>query len=256
MDLGAMLKGRRVLITGASSGLGSHFARLAARCGAKVVIGARRKARLDALAAELQLLGSPQVNALELDVASAASVAQAFEAITASGDALDVVVNNAGISNDGLAIEQPIEQFDEVMAINLRGVWLVATEAARRWKAAGRGGSIVNIASIQGERVAPGIAAYSTSKAGVVHMTKSLALEWARHGIRVNAIEPGYIRTEMTDEMWDTDYGKALIKRIPMRRLGKPEELDGALLLLATEAGSWMTGAAIAVDGGHLVSAL
>jgi NAD(P)-dependent dehydrogenase (short-subunit alcohol dehydrogenase family) len=256
MDLGAMLKGRRVLITGASSGLGSHFARLAARCGAKVVIGARRKARLDALAAELQSLGSPQVNALELDVASAASVAQAFEAITASGDALDVVVNNAGISNDGLAIEQPIEQFDEVMAINLRGVWLVATEAARRWKAAGRGGSIVNIASIQGERVAPGIAAYSTSKAGVVHMTKSLALEWARHGIRVNAIEPGYIRTEMTDEMWDTDYGKALIKRIPMRRLGKPEELDGALLLLATEAGSWMTGAAIAVDGGHLVSAL
>jgi NAD(P)-dependent dehydrogenase (short-subunit alcohol dehydrogenase family) len=256
MDLGAMLKGRRVLITGASSGLGSHFARLAARCGAKVVIGARRKARLDALAAELQSLGSPQVNALELDVASAASVAQAFEAIAASGDALDVVVNNAGISGDGLAMEQPIEQFDEVMAINLRGVWLVATEAARRWKAAGRGGSIVNIASIQGERVAPGIAAYSTSKAGVVHMTRSLGLEWARYGIRVNAIEPGYIRTEMTDEMWETDYGKAMIKRIPMRRLGKPEELDGALLLLATEAGSWMTGAAIAVDGGHLVSAL
>jgi NAD(P)-dependent dehydrogenase (short-subunit alcohol dehydrogenase family) len=256
MDMGAMLKGRRVLITGASSGLGSHFARLAARCGAKVVIGARRKARLDALAVELRALGSPQVTVLELDVASEASVAMAFGEIAASGAALDVVVNNAGISAGAKAIEQPIAQFDEVMAVNLRGVWLVATEAARRWVAAGRGGSIVNIASIQGERVAPGISAYSTSKAGVVHMTRSLALEWARHGIRVNVIEPGYIHTDLTDEMWQTEYGTALIKRIPMRRLGRPEELDGALLLLATEAGSWMTGAAIAVDGGHLCSTL
>jgi NAD(P)-dependent dehydrogenase (short-subunit alcohol dehydrogenase family) len=153
-------------------------------------------------------------------------------------------------------MEQPIAQFDEVMAVNLRGVWLVAAEAARRWKAAGRGGSIVNIASIQGERVAPGISAYSTSKAGVIHMTKSLALEWARHGIRVNAIAPGYIHTDLTDPMWQTEYGAELVKRIPMRRLGKPEELDGALLLLATAAGSWMTGATIAVDGGHLCSAL
>lgn len=256
MDLGALLKEKRVLITGASSGLGSHFARLAARCGAKVVIGARRKARLDALGEELAALGSPLVTVLELDVASQASVADAFAAISASGEPLDVVVNNAGIATEGLAIDQPIAQFDELMAINLRGVWLVATEAARRWKEAGRGGAIINIASIQGERVAPGIAAYSTSKAGVVHMTRSLALEWARLGIRVNAIEPGYIRTEMTDEMWETDYGKAMIKRIPMRRLGRPEELDGALLLLATEASSWMTGCAITVDGGHLCSAL
>lgn len=256
MDLGALLKGRRVLITGASSGLGSHFARLAARCGAKVVIGARRKSRLDALGDELRTLGSPLVTVVELDVASPASVTEAFDAIAASGEALDVVVNNAGIATEGLAIDQPLAQFDEVMAINLRGVWLVATEAARRWRQAGRGGSIINIASIQGERVAPGIAAYSTSKAGVVHLTRSLALEWTRFGIRVNAIEPGYIRTEMTDEMWDTEYGKALIKRIPMRRLGKPEDLDGALLLLATEASAWMTGAAIAVDGGHLCSPL
>jgi NAD(P)-dependent dehydrogenase (short-subunit alcohol dehydrogenase family) len=256
MDLGVMLKNRRVLVTGASSGLGSHFARLAARCGAKVVIGARRKDRLDALALELQSLGSPHVTALQLDVASETSVTQAFDEIAASGDALDVVVNNAGISAGAKALTQPIAQFDEIMAINLRGVWLVACEAARRWTAAGRGGSIVNIASIQGERVAPGISAYSTSKAGVVHMTKSLAMEWARHGIRVNTIEPGYIHTDLTDQMWDTPYGAELIKRIPMRRLGRPEELDGALLLLATEAGSWMTGAAIAVDGGHLCSPL
>ena len=256
MDMGLMLQGKRVLITGASSGLGSHFARLAARCGARVVIAARRRAALDTLATELHGLGARQVTVLTLDVAHEPSVRQAFEEIAASGDLLDVVVNNAGTSAGAKAIEQPMAQFDALMAVNLRGVWLVATEAARRWVAAGRGGAIVNIASIQGERVAPGISAYSVSKAGVVHMTKSLALEWARHGIRVNAIEPGYVHTEMTDSMWDTDYGRDLIKRIPMRRLGRPEELDGALLLLATEAGAWMTGSVIAVDGGHLCSAL
>lgn len=256
MDLGALLQGKRILVTGASSGLGQHFARLAARCGASVAVGARRKARLDALADELRALGAPQVTALELDVTSEASVADAFAAVAASGEPLDAVVNNAGVALDGLAIDQPLAAFDETMAVNLRGVWLVAVEAARRWRDAGRGGSIVNIASIQGERTAPGIAAYSTSKAAVVHLTRSLALEWARHGIRVNAIEPGYIRTEMTDEMWDTDYGRAMIKRIPMRRLGRPEELDGALLLLATDASSWMTGSVIAVDGGHLCSPL
>jgi NAD(P)-dependent dehydrogenase (short-subunit alcohol dehydrogenase family) len=256
MDLGALLAGQRVLITGASSGIGSHFARLAARCGAKVVIGARRKDRLDALGAELKSLGAPQVTVLELDVASESSVAQAFAAIAESGDPLDVVVNNAGIAEGGLAISHPLKAFDDVMAINVRGVWLVSVEAARRWKDAGRGGAIVNIASIQGERVSPGTAAYSASKAAVVHLTKSLALEWARHDIRVNAIEPGYIHTDLTDALWETDHGKAMIKRIPMRRLGKPEELDGALLLLATKASSWMTGSVIAVDGGHLVSTL
>ena len=256
MDLGAKLKGKRVLITGASSGFGAHFARLAARSGAAVVIGARRVSRLEALAVELEALGSPLVTVVACDVASEASVTQAFETIAATGPLLDVVVNNAGIAGGTPSMEQPIAQFDAVMSTNLRGVWLVATEAGRRWKAAGRGGSIVNIASIQGERVSPGTAAYSISKAGVVHMTKSLALEWARYGIRVNAIEPGYVRTEMTDDLWETDYGKALIKRIPMRRLGQPEELDGVLLLLATDAGAWMTGACIPVDGGHLCSTL
>lgn len=256
MDLGALLAGKRVLVTGASSGLGENFARLAARCKAKVVIAARRKDRLEKLAGELAKLGSPQVTVLEMDVGSEASIDQAFATIDASGDSLDVVVNNAGVSNDGLALTLPTKDFDDLMAINVRGVWLVAVQAARRWQAAGRGGSIINIASIQGERVMPGITPYSTSKAAVVHMTKSLALEWARHGIRVNAIEPGYIGTEMTDTMWETDHGRALIKRIPMRRLGKPEELNGLFLLFATEAGSWMTGACVPVDGGHLCSSL
>ena len=256
MDLGAMLKGKRVLVTGASSGLGENFARESARCGAKVVIAARRRQRLDALADELRQLGAPDVTVLEMDVASEASIDAAFAKIDATGDPLDVVVNNAGVSSAGRAMDMPTADFDSLMAINVRGVWLVAVQAARRWRDAGRGGSIINIASIQGERVAPGITPYSTSKAAVVHMTKSLALEWARHGIRVNAIEPGYIGTEMTDAMWDTEYGQALIKRIPMRRLGKPEELDGLFLLLATEAGSWMTGACVPVDGGHLCSSL
>jgi NAD(P)-dependent dehydrogenase (short-subunit alcohol dehydrogenase family) len=256
MDLGALLKDQRVLVTGASSGLGIHFARVAARCGARVVIGARRKDKLDALAIELRALGSPEVTAVRLDVADSHSVTQAFEELAAGGGALDVVINNAGISGDGLAIEQPVAEFDAVIATNLRGVWLVATEAARRWKQDGRGGAIVNIASIQGERVAPGLAAYSASKAAVVHLTRSLALEWARYGIRVNALEPGYIRTELTEELWDKPYGLEMIKRIPMRRLGAPEDLDGALLLLATPASAWMTGSVIAVDGGHLVSAL
>lgn len=256
MDLGAMLAGKRVLVTGASSGLGENFARLAAGYKAKVVIGARRKDRLQSLAAELQTLGAPQVTVLELDVASEASIDAAFAAIDASGDLLDVVVNNAGVSNDGVSLDLPTAKFDELMAINVRGVWLVAVRAARRWKQAARGGSIVNIASIQGERVMSGITPYSSSKAAVVHMTKSLALEWARFGIRVNAIEPGYIGTEMTDAMWATEHGQALIKRIPMRRLGKPDELNGLFLLLATEAGSWMTGACVPVDGGHLCSSL
>ncbi|WP_397448626.1 SDR family NAD(P)-dependent oxidoreductase [Pseudomonas sp. NA-150] len=256
MNIGALLNGQRILITGASSGLGNHFARLAARCGAEVVIAARRKERLESLAGELQALGAQQVTVIELDVAQAASVTNAIGTITETGKPLDILVNNAGVGREGFAMSQSIKEFDEVMATNLRGVWLMSTEVARVWKAAGRGGVIVNIASIQAERVMPGVAAYSASKAAVVHLTKSLALEWARHGIRVNAIAPGYINTEMTQETWDTPHGAALIQRIPMRRLGNPEELDGALLLLATQASSWMTGSVVTVDGGHVVSGL
>ncbi|SEB24628.1 SDR family NAD(P)-dependent oxidoreductase [Variovorax sp. YR216] len=223
MDLGAKLAGKRVLVTGASSGLGENFARLAARCGAKVMIAARRKARLEALAEELGRLGSPQVTVVEMDVASEASIDGAFAEIDASGDILDVVVNNAGIAGEGAALTLPTQDFDAVMATNVRGVWLVAVQAARRWKQARHVGSIINIASIQGERVMPGITPYSISKAAVVHMTKSLAVEWARYGIRVNAIEPGYIGTEMTDGMWESEQGRAMIQRIPMRRLGKPK---------------------------------
>lgn len=256
MDLALLLKEQSVLVTGASSGLGVHFAGLFARCGARVVIAARRTDKLESLAQELRQAGSPQVDCVALDVTDARSVEQAFEAIAQTGPALDVVINNAGISGEGLALKQDVEAFDAVMDTNLRGTWLVATQAARRWKDEGRPGVIVNIGSIQGERVAPGLSAYSASKAGVAHLTRNLALEWARHGIRINTLEPGYIRTEINQDLWEQEYGKAMISRIPMRRLGRPEDLYGPLLLLASSASGWMTGSSLAVDGGHLVSSL
>ena len=156
MDLGAMLASKQVLVTGASSGLGENFARLAAGCKAKVVIAARRKARLDKLALELEKLGAPQVTVLEMDVASEQSIDGAFAELDALGVTLDVVVNNAGAANDGLSLTLPAADFDALMATNVRGVWLVAARAAQRWVDAGRGGSIINSASILGERVMPG----------------------------------------------------------------------------------------------------
>lgn len=256
MDLAALLKGQHVLVTGASSGLGNHFARLFARCGSHVIIAARRMDKLKAVADELAGLGAASTTPLAMDVTDSASVQQAFATLASNGVALDVVINNAGISGDALALKQSVEQFDEVIATNLRGVWLVATQAARGWKDQARGGVIVNIASIQGERVAPGLSAYSASKAAVVHLSRNLALEWARHNIRVNTLEPGYISTDINRQLWEMDYGKEMIRRIPMRRLGQPEDLDGALLLLASSASSWMTGSTLAIDGGHLVSSL
>ncbi len=253
MDLGSHLRGRHVLVTGASSGLGAHFARVCAGCGAVVTVAARRRERLEALVAELREAGAPRAEMVDLDVADAASVARALDGLHAP---LDVVVNNAGIAEAGAAIDLDVETFDRVIATNLRGVWSVSTEAARRWRDAKRGGVIVNVASILGFRVAGGVAPYAVSKAGVVQMTRALALEWARYGIRVNALAPGYIGTDINAGFFEGEAGQAMIKRMPMRRLGRPEELDGAFLLLASDASSWMTGSTITVDGGHLVSSL
>ncbi|GJD48814.1 2-dehydro-3-deoxy-D-gluconate 5-dehydrogenase [Methylobacterium crusticola] len=253
MDLGAGLKHRHVLVTGASGGLGEHFARLCAACGAAVTVAARRKERLDSLVADLSAAGSPRARAVALDVADPASVEAAFAAL----DALpDVVVNNAGIAEGGAAIDLPLDRFDRVIYTNLRGVWAMSTQAARAWRDAGRGGVIVNVASILGLRVAGGVGPYTISKAAVVQMTQALGLEWARYGIRVNALAPGYIGTDINRGFFETEPGRAMLKRIPMRRLGRPEDLDGAFLLLAGDASGWMTGATIPVDGGHLVSSL
>ena len=254
MDLGARLKDRHVLVTGASGGLGAHFAEVSARCGAAVTVAARRRDKLEALVGRLQELGAARARAMDLDVADERSVEAAFAEL--GGDPVDVLVNNAGITSTQPAIDLAVEEFDRVMATNVRGVWLMATAAARRWREAKRGGAIVNIASILGFRVAGAVAPYTVSKAAVVQLTQALALEWARYGIRVNGLAPGYIGTDINADFFEGEHGQAMVKRIPLRRLGKPEELDGAFLLLATDASSWMTGTTVVVDGGHLVSSL
>jgi NAD(P)-dependent dehydrogenase (short-subunit alcohol dehydrogenase family) len=249
------LTGKVALVTGASSGLGVHFARTLAAAGASVAIAARRADRLASLQAELQLAGARSV-AVELDVQSGDSITAAFAAAEEALGPIDIVVNNAGISIVKPALEMPVEDWDAVVNTNLRGAWLVSQAAGKRWLMSKRPGVIVNIASILGLRTIGQVAPYNASKAGLIHLTRALAMEWARHDIRVNAICPGYIETEMNGDFWKTPAGQRLIDRIPQRRIGKPEHLDGSLLLLASEAGSFMTGSVLTVDGGHTVSSL
>ncbi|EAU43087.1 Short-chain dehydrogenase/reductase SDR [Fulvimarina pelagi HTCC2506] len=244
------LSGRTALVTGASSGLGEHFARVLAKAGAEVTLAARRldalKENVDAIAGE-----GGKAKAVELDVTDEASVAKIF----ANGP-FDIVVNNAGVTLTHPAIKVEEAEWDKVVDTNLKGAFLVAQAAAKAMKEAERGGSIVNIASILGLRVAGGVMPYSVSKAGLIQMTKAMALEWARYGIRVNALCPGYIETPLNADFFASEAGKALIKRIPQRRLGQNADLDGALLLLSSDAGAYMTGSELVVDGGHLVSSL
>ena len=246
------LAGKTVLVTGASSGLGLHFAGVLSAQGAKVVLAARRVETLEAARADIIAKGGI-ASTIVLDVTDPTSVAAAFAAIS---DAPDIVINNAGIADNKPAIDMDVATWDSVVDTNLKGAFLVAQAAAKVLRAAGKGGSIVNIASITGIRPAGNLAAYAASKAGLIHLTKTLALEWARYGIRVNALCPGYIETDLNRDFFAGEAGKALIRRIPQRRLGKPSELDGALLLFASDAGSYITGASLAADGGHLVSSL
>ena len=243
-----MLKGRKALVTGASSGLGAHFAQVLAAQGAEVTLGARRLAELQGVCEKITNIGG-RAKAVRLDVTDAASVAEVC------AEPFDIVVNNAGISAAGPAMDYSEADWDRTMDINLKGAFLVSQAAAQKMKDNG-GGSIINIASILGLRVAGTVAAYATSKAALVQLTKATALEWARYGIRVNALCPGYIETPLNADFFATDAGQALIKRIPQRRLGRLQDLDGPLLLLASDAGAYMTGSELAVDGGHLVSSL
>lgn len=249
------LAGRRALVTGASSGFGAHFARLLAAEGAHVAIGARRREKLADLKASLEAAGAREVLSLPLDVTDAASVSAAMDKVAARFGGLDILVNNAGIAETARAAEVTPDLFDRILGTNLRGAWLAATEAARIMRA-GAGGSIVNIASILGLRVAGAVAPYAISKAGVVQMTHALALEFARDRIRVNALAPGYFGTEINAGFFETEAGQAMLRRVPMRRLGELSDLDGPFLLLCSDASRFMTGAVIPVDGGHLVSSL
>jgi len=249
------LTGRTALVTGASGGLGRYFADVLARAGATVAVTARRQDQLQQVRDEIRAAGGDAV-AVAMDVTDSSSVASAVAQATAQLGTLDILVNNAGITVTRAFLDVDEADWDRVVDTNLNGVFLVAQAAARVMKEQGSGGAIVNIASILGLRVAGQVAAYAAAKAGVVHLTKAMALELARYRIRVNALCPGYIETDLNREFFAGDIGRALINRIPQRRLGRQEELEGPLLLMCSDAGSYMTGAILAVDGGHLVSGL
>lgn len=249
------IRGKVALVTGASSGLGDNFARRLAAEGATVAVAARRTDRLEKLVAEIQSARG-MAFAVALDVNDPASIEAAFATVVKAAGAPDIVVNNAGIAQTKPSIDLTEADWRSVMDTNLDGVWRVAQAGAKAMIAAGKGGSIVNIASILGLRVATHLLAYTTAKAAVVQLTEALALEWARYKIRVNAIAPGYIETEINKGFFATDAGQAVATRIPQRRVGLPSELDGALMLLASDAGSFMTGSVVVVDGGHVVSSL
>jgi 3-oxoacyl-[acyl-carrier protein] reductase len=246
------LKGRVALVTGASSGLGVQFARALADNGACVALVARRVERLNALKDEIENKGG-QAFAIEADVTDRAAMTRAFDAAEKAFGTVTILVNNAGIAHGGRAVDMAAEEWRKVLGTDLDAVFFWAQEAARRMLAAKKQGAIVNIASVLGLAVAKGAVAYAAAKAGVVQVTKALAVELAFKGVRVNAIAPGWFVTEMNDNYLNSEAGTAIKREIPMGRFGQAGDLDGALLLLASDAGSYITGATIVVDGGQVI---
>ncbi|QFU77842.1 SDR family oxidoreductase [Halioglobus maricola] len=249
------LEGKVALVTGASSGLGAHFAKILAAAGATVVAAARRQEKLETLVADITAAGG-QAAAVGMDVTDAASVTEGIADIEQTHGGIDILVNNAGVAGSRYSLNVTETEFDHIMNANLKGAWRVAQAVARLASANERCCSIINIASILGLRVSFGESVYAISKAAVVQMTKAMALELAPKGIRVNAIAPGYFATEMNSEYLNSDAGQAYLKGTPAGRMGDIDELSGPLLLLASEAGSFVNGAILPVDGGHLVKAL
>ncbi len=247
------LEGRTALVAGASSGIGRHFAMTLARAGARVAVAARRTDRLEELVAEIREAGAEALP-VALDVRDPASVSACLDQVCEKLHVPDIVVSCAGLTRAAPALEVAEADWSEIIDTNLSGSWRVARESARRMVAAGRGGSIVMVGSILGLQVSKGVAPYPVSKAGLIQATRALALELARHHIRVNAILPGYITTDLNRGFLESEAGLRLQKQVPSRRFGSLEDLDGALLLLASPAGSHMTGSQLVVDGGHLVT--
>src|SRR5664279_3741959 len=247
------LKGRVTLLTGASSGLGRQFARALADNDASVALVARREHRLLDLQEAIEATGG-RAMAIEADVTDRAAMTRAFDAAEKAFGTVTILVNNAGIAHSGRAVDMPPEEWRKILATNLDAVFFWAQEAARRMLAAKKQGAIINIASVLGLAVAKGAVAYATAKAGVVQVTKALAVELAFKGVRVNAIAPGWFVTEINDSYLASEAGSAIKREIPMGRFGNEGDLDGALLLLASDAGAYITGATIVVDGGQVIA--
>lgn len=248
------LSGQAAIVTGASGGLGRHFAITLARAGAKVALCARRAERIAEVAREIQAFDGRAMPVV-MDVTDAASVRDGVVAAETELGALTILVNNSGVADAGAPfLEQDEADWDRVVDTNLRGAWLVAREVARHMVRLGHGGRIVNVGSILGLRAAARVPAYAASKAGLLQLTRAMAVELARNNIRVNAIAPGYIETDLNRNFLESPAGETMLKRIPQRRFGRMEDLDGPLLLLASDASAFMTGAVLTIDGGQSVA--
>ena len=249
------LQGKTALVTGAGTGLGRQFATTLASAGASVALAARRREKLDETRDLIKEQGGSAI-CVELDVTDPLSVTSCVRAVESELGVPDILVNNAGVAAQNLVVEMEDNEWEYVLNTNVNGVFKVARAVAKAMIEAKKPGSIINLASVLGFRNAPGLSHYAASKAAVVSMTKNFALEWVYYGIRVNAIAPGYFETDMNTGVIRSERGAELVKRIPMKRIGELHELDGALLLLASDAGSFMTGSTITVDGGHLCNSL
>ena len=252
--MAASLQGQVAVVTGASAGLGAHFARVLAAEGAAVALMARRLDKVEALAGELAGQGH-RAMALRLDVTQAEAIGPAFDEVEAALGPISILINSAGVGGQGLALDLTVEEFDTTFDVNVRGVYFAAQAAARRMLASGvaeRGeGRIVNIASVAAQTNLPGLSAYCASKSAVVMMTRVMAREWARRGIAVNALGPGYVLTDINAHWFDSEGGAAQLKRFPRRRLMQDSDLDAALLMLAGPAASSITGSFLVVDDGQ-----
>jgi NAD(P)-dependent dehydrogenase (short-subunit alcohol dehydrogenase family) len=251
MSISIDLSGKTALVTGASSGLGRNFALVLAKAGARVALAARRGDRLAALAGEIAGFDG-RAMPLCMDVCDPSSIRAAIERAEDELGPVQILINNAGLSVQKKIVDVAVADFDLVMTTNVRGAFFVAQEVARRMIARGGGGRIVNIASVAGFRPLGELGVYAMSKAAVIMMTKAMALEWGRFGINVNAICPGYIETEINRDYFRTPVGQKLVAKLPRRRVGQPKDLDGLLLLLASDNSDFINGASIVADDGSL----
>ena len=250
-----LLEGKVALVTGAFGGLGQVFARMLGEAGASVGLAGRRMGDGRVLEAQLASDGIHAL-AVKMEVTDRASVEEAVAKVSSRLGNIDILVNNAGVNVTRAFLDQTEEDWSSVIDVNLTGAWRVAQVAARQMRDHGKGGTIINIGSVLAERVQPHVSSYCAAKAGLSHLTRAMALELARFQIRVNALAPGYIETPINRDYFASDAGKAMVKRVPQRRLGVGDDLRGALLLLASDQSSHMTGTVLTVDGGHSISSL